>query len=291
LDKRADPPSYTKNRKQQQAEQTRAAMKRATDGESVALPRKKLAKRRNNNIRKSTIGDNITVDESSTRTPKIHIKSDLAASSSSKRKAIQDEDSKQDHDEEMVEVEVIEDRMDAIINKEVRKITEEKQKVSNDEGEQTDAENTQVEEDDETTQVEKSKPVPRVLANDNGDSESDYESEDGYGAQDQEQEDDEDDEDDEDEEEDEEDEEDDLDGPTQVEHRNVADYKSLPEDVQKELEYIARKKVELEEKALLNPDLNEDALKISEEMEKWMEDDSILKAAESLGNILKKQIA
>jgi hypothetical protein len=278
LDKRSDPPSYTKNRKQQQAEQTRAAMKRATDGEGVALPRKKLARRRNNNIRKSTIGDNITIDESSTRTPKIHIKSDLAASSSSKRKAIQDEDSKQDHDEEMVEVEVIEDRMDAIINKEVRKITEEKQKNSNDEDEQTEAENTQVEEDDETTQVEKNKPIPRVLANDSADSESDYESEDGYGAQDQEQED------------DEEDEEDDLDGPTQVEHRNVAGYKSLPEDVQKELEYIARKKVELEEKALLNPDLNEDALKISEEMEKWMEDDSILKAAESLGNILKKQI-
>jgi transcription factor IIIB subunit 2 len=62
-----------------------------------------------------------------------------------------------------------------------------------------------------------------------------------------------------------------------------AAYEALTTEQKMELTAIAKAKVAQEENELLNKDLKDDALEIAKEMEGWMEDDSIMKAAKEIG--------
>jgi transcription factor IIIB subunit 2 len=59
-------------------------------------------------------------------------------------------------------------------------------------------------------------------------------------------------------------------------------YEQLTTEQKLELTAIAKKSVEQEEQELLNPNLTDDAKEIAQEMENWLEDDSVLKAAKNI---------
>lgn len=59
-------------------------------------------------------------------------------------------------------------------------------------------------------------------------------------------------------------------------------YEQLTTEQKLELTAIAKKTIEQEEQELLNPNLSDDAKEIAQEMESWLEDDSVLKAAKNI---------
>lgn len=65
-----------------------------------------------------------------------------------------------------------------------------------------------------------------------------------------------------------------------------AAYEALTTEEKMKLTAIAKAKVAQEESELLNKDLKDDALEIANEVEGWMEDDSIMKAAREIGKII-----
>ena len=64
-----------------------------------------------------------------------------------------------------------------------------------------------------------------------------------------------------------------------------AHYEALSTEEKLQLSAIAKAKIAREEQELLNPELQKDALEVAEDLEAWMADESVMKAAHDIGKI------